>query len=124
MGRSFLGKVSSSSRWASSRAAAAIGLLQPAAQILGLDAQIHQISRPLHQGAAQESTAGQVSRQGQLGGGGLGVEGGGAVHDKPRHTALQQPRLPPQPLQHAHILKIDAQLPQREGKEELLSRQV
>ena len=98
-----------------------VGSRQVRPQIIGLDLEVGQVSRPLHQGAAHKGTARQVGGQCQLGGGGLGVQVRGPVHDQPGSTARQQLRLPAHPGQHPDILQVHSLRPQRQGEEEPLA---
>ena len=83
---------------------------------LGLDLEVGQGARPLHQGPADEGAARPVQGQGQLGGGRLGVQLPCPVHHQGGSAALQQPGLGPQPGQHPDVLRVDPPLPQGKGE--------
>ena len=70
-----------------------IGPHQVGAQVFGLDAEVGQGARPLHQRPPDEGASRHICGQGQLSGGGFGVQLSGAIHDQRGGASLQQVRL-------------------------------
>ena len=99
-----------------------IGPHQVGAQVFGLDAEVGQGARPLHQRPPDEGASRHICGQGQLSGGGFGVQLSGAIHDQRGGASLQQVRLPPQPGEHAVILQILSRPVQGQGKQDPVSR--
>ena len=99
-----------------------IGPHQICGEVFGLDAEIEQGAGSLHQGAAHQGTPRAVHGQGKLGGGGLGVQLPGAVHDEAAGTPLQQSGLQTQPGQHPLVLQILPRSVQGQGKQDPLPR--
>ena len=96
----------------------AVGFLQRAAGVFGLDSEVPQIAGGFHQRPARKGAAREAGRQCQLPAQGLGIQVSWAVHQHPAHTAFQGAGMGAEKSQQLVIRRIDAAFVQRNGKEE------